>query len=341
MSAAIPPTPPSPGVGARRKGPKQLPRLPLSAFSPPNTGTSEQFPLPPSPSTVHPEFVIDGHISLSSDEITFDKWKQESGEILGDRTTGAVVAIDGGYVNRAIAGLEAHTGKPEILGISVPFKLGEADHPALPSTSLPLSLSTIYTGSSAENISSLRWALEQGHPVEITVRGTLSDSDLEGLEELLVKSTTDLPSLSPIIISGLLPPAYDVGLPIVKLMNHPTYQSFQAHVAALSLHANLYVNYLPPSWDGSSGASDQDTGDAGARDKKEWKRRIKMFLGPVIEAFGYQRILFGSSPPRASQGVCSVGEWYELARESLAELGVDQEYVDGVFYNNAKKVYVK
>src|SRR5215469_13109041 len=43
------------GVGARRKGPKSLPKLLMSVFSgPPSTGTQETFGLPPSPSHNHP-----------------------------------------------------------------------------------------------------------------------------------------------------------------------------------------------------------------------------------------------------------------------------------------------
>lgn len=58
-----------------------------------------------------------------------------------------------------------------------------------------------------------------------------------------------------------------------------------------------------------------------------------------MEAFGYQRIIFGSSPCPTSEGSSIASDWYEIARESLAELGVEQESVDAVFYGNAKKVY--
>lgn len=62
-------------------------------------------------------------------------------------------------------------------------------------------------------------------------------------------------------------------------------------------------------------------------------------VGPVMEAFGYQRIIFGSSPCPTSSGSSIASDWYELARESLAELGVEQETIDAVFCGNAKKVY--
>jgi len=58
-----------------------------------------------------------------------------------------------------------------------------------------------------------------------------------------------------------------------------------------------------------------------------------------MEAFGYQRIIFGSSPSSTSQAPSNVSDWYEIARESLAELGVEQESIDAVFSGNAKVVY--
>lgn len=86
MAASLPPPPPSPGVGARRKGPKALPKLPLSAFSPPNTGVSENFPLPPSPSTVHPDRVVDASVRGP-----LAAWKKQTGETLEKRAKGVVV----------------------------------------------------------------------------------------------------------------------------------------------------------------------------------------------------------------------------------------------------------
>jgi hypothetical protein len=81
-------TPPiSPGVGARRRGPKSLPTLPLSAFSPPNTGISDSFPLPQSPTTVHPESIVDASVRCSIPE-----WKEQiNGSSLGGGRVGAVV----------------------------------------------------------------------------------------------------------------------------------------------------------------------------------------------------------------------------------------------------------
>lgn len=94
--AQIAPTPPSPGlpgVGSRRKGPKTHPSLPSSAFSPPNSGVGERFPVPPSPSTLHPDSVVDGHIVAATGDLS--QWKQEAGEVLGGRIGGVVLSLQG------------------------------------------------------------------------------------------------------------------------------------------------------------------------------------------------------------------------------------------------------
>lgn len=62
-------------------------------------------------------------------------------------------------------------------------------------------------------------------------------------------------------------------------------------------------------------------------------------MAPIVEAFGFQRIIFGSSPSPTTTSSTLARDWYELARESLAELGVEQDVVDAVFHDNAKRVY--
>ena len=62
-------------------------------------------------------------------------------------------------------------------------------------------------------------------------------------------------------------------------------------------------------------------------------------VGPVVEAFGYSRIIFGSSPSPTSHSQSNAGDWYQIARDCFLELGVDQEAVDSVFGLNAKNVY--
>jgi predicted TIM-barrel fold metal-dependent hydrolase len=62
-------------------------------------------------------------------------------------------------------------------------------------------------------------------------------------------------------------------------------------------------------------------------------------VGPAVEAFGFERIIYGSAPSPVSRAQSSAGDWYEIAREAFAELGVDQESVDAVFGANAQRIY--
>ena len=62
-------------------------------------------------------------------------------------------------------------------------------------------------------------------------------------------------------------------------------------------------------------------------------------VGPIVEAFGFSRIIFGSSPSASSHSPSNANDWYQLAREAVAELGVDQEGIDEVFGANAKEAY--
>ena len=62
-------------------------------------------------------------------------------------------------------------------------------------------------------------------------------------------------------------------------------------------------------------------------------------VSPALEAFGFNRILWGSSPGGSSQTQLTIPDWYEIARESWAELGVEREFVDAIFYENAQKIY--
>ncbi|RPD54067.1 hypothetical protein L227DRAFT_580845 [Lentinus tigrinus ALCF2SS1-6] len=358
-TAALPPTPKSPGhsVGARRKGPKQLPTLPLSAFTPPNTGTSDKFPLPPSPSTIQPEEIVDAHVIAPTGDLS--SWKSQAGQNLGGRIRGVVVSLHGAEdVEKVVQDVSAASSSTPVLAIAVPFKL-EDGVPASPpsylasgSTSKPtIVLSATFSTSSQPAIDALAWALTEGFTVNIDIQSDLQqESGWEEFEEFLTKATASPDAKGKIILSNILPPPDDLTLPIFKLLTHPTYRSYQSHTASLSLFANLFVNFLPPAWGAPTPPtpappSSEDAAKAAAEAEKlklEWKRRLKMYIGPAIEAFGFQRVLFGSSPAAPLTGTSpasSAGDWYELARESFAELGVEQDAIDAVFAQNAKLVY--
>jgi hypothetical protein len=74
----------------RRKGPI-IPLLPLSVFSPPNSGTSDRFPLPPSPSTVHPIDVVDAHVITPRGDLA--QWKKETSLVMSGRIRGIVLSL--------------------------------------------------------------------------------------------------------------------------------------------------------------------------------------------------------------------------------------------------------
>jgi hypothetical protein len=323
-----------------RKYPKDLPKLPLSAFTPPNSSALESFPLPASPSALHPVQVIDANVV--SNDINYSQWKKEAGQNLGSKIRGVVLALPSSEINTVLKELDS---KSEILSLIVPFNLegqDDAVEALLTSSTASISLSTVFTKSSPESVKGLHWALNRGRPVDIDIQATLSDSLLEAFEDMITSASAGIDILPPIILSNILPPPHDLDLPIVKLMNHPAYLAFQSQVAVLSLFPNVYVKFLPPSWDAPTPQTPfpgSPIESAEVQQQQEWKRRIKMYLGPVMEAFGYERIIFGSSPSSSSRGRAHVGNWYEIARESLAELGIEQAFVDAVFFDNAQKVY--
>jgi len=336
MMANLPNPPISPGVGARRKGPKSLPTLPLSAFSAPNTGISDSFPLPPSPSTVHPDRVVDASVRGSILE-----WKEQtSGGALKDRVRAVVVKTG----ESELEGLESQASQAgvDILAVSIPFDLESGSAPSIPSTTkYPVTFTAPFDNTSDAAITALRAALSADHTVEIDVQES-GEEGWERLEDFLTKATADRISTGRIILSNVLPPPHDLELPIVKLLSHPTYQSYQSHIATLSLFPRVYLSYVPPTWNAPTPPTPllEQNATTSSKEKKEWKRRIKMYLGPAVEAFGFERIVYGSGPSPISHARSNAGDWYEIAREAFAELGIDQESVDAVFGGNAQRIYV-
>ncbi|KAI0070714.1 hypothetical protein K474DRAFT_1574549, partial [Panus rudis PR-1116 ss-1] len=365
------PVPPSPGVGARRRGPKGqlLPTLPLSAFSPPNTGTSEQFPLAPDPTTINPQKVIDANVRVPGGDLS--QWKKEIGKALEPEKIGGIVVNLTGTpedeIEKTVKELSASSSSENIIAILVPFSLENGAPSTTPSylsttSNPPVVLATTYKGPSPKSAAALRWALENGFTVDLDIAANLREGEggWEALESLFGEA---VPHGSPtpggkVILSNLLPPPDDLTLPIVKLLTHSTYQTYQAHVSAISLYANVFIKFLPPAWGQPTPPTpapkpetkeeeepQTPANDSAAlpwkdtKEKREWKKRIKMYIGHALEAFGFQRIIFGSSPSPSSHSPSNAGDWYELARESFAELGLEQDDIDAVFYSNAKKAF--
>jgi hypothetical protein len=134
---------------------------------------------------------------------------------------------------------------------------------------IPISLRTVYTENTPQCIETLRWALQQGCPVDIDIQANMGNGDAawEALEDFMTKSTADIENPSPITLStlsrflyridvltvsgplgNLLPPPNALAFPIYQLMNHPTYRAYQNQIAALSLFSNVYIKFIPPAW---------------------------------------------------------------------------------------------
>lgn len=87
---------------SRRRVPRPKPKLPLSAFSPPNSGTGDSFPLPPSPTTTHPNSIIDGNVIVANGDLKLSLWKAETGQILGSKVGGIVLSLPGADLEQTI-----------------------------------------------------------------------------------------------------------------------------------------------------------------------------------------------------------------------------------------------
>lgn len=70
----------------------------------------------------------------------------------------------------------------------------------------------------------------------------------------------------------------------------------------------------------------------------EWLAHDRVVV-PVLEAFGFERIIFGSSPASASGSPTLAENWYNLVLESFRELAVSQDEMDRIFIDNAERVY--
>ncbi|OAX42283.1 hypothetical protein K503DRAFT_863198 [Rhizopogon vinicolor AM-OR11-026] len=334
---------PSPGLtSGRRKGPKNLPSLPLSAFSPPSTGTSDMFPLPPTPSALFPGEVIDAHMR-------YEALESAGVDLAGTEVTGAVLLLKDLVVPEGLQSSLAQ--KVRVFSVAAPFELSgpvPSDHSV--QSELSGILQSRYTSYTAAHeqpearsraIETLKWAFSNSRLIDIDVQcDIMSDvSKYETFEDLLTKATADLPADKkvPIVLSNILPPPHDLSLPIVKLLAHPSYRNYQGHSATLSLFPNLYVKFTPPMWNQAVPGAGDPTSEMDQH--REWKRKLKMFIGPVLEAFGYERIIFGTSPSFSTSSLPNPADWYALVRESFAELAVEQEAIDAIFSLNAKKIY--
>ncbi|KZO98974.1 hypothetical protein CALVIDRAFT_535072 [Calocera viscosa TUFC12733] len=338
----VPPTPHTAGVGARRK---HTPKLPLSAFS--VQGSSSGFPLPtPDPSLMLPMSIVDAGVSGVSTWEGLSEWWTKAADH-ADRTSGLVVQAPsleaaeglvelypGHMLNRAYtATMEKVLAVSVPIDLSAPFSLPQR----LAKPEIHLAISSPFKSGSETYAKSLQAVLEAGHVAEIDIVSDLSDDAAwEELEDVLGKA---LPSeeekRKPVVLKNLLPPAIGFATPLVKLLTAPVYKAYQDHITSLSLFPSVYVQLSPPEW----GIVPAEKGDEEVqKERREWKRRIKLYLGPVVEAFGFSRIIY-SSAGSSKAPVSKASDWYTLARECVAEMGVEQDAIDAVFGVNGLDVY--
>ncbi|KAI6046072.1 hypothetical protein EDC04DRAFT_2864957 [Pisolithus marmoratus] len=288
------------------EGPRNPPKLPLSAFSPPNTGTSDGFPLPPASSAVVPVGIIDAHLRVSAIPDGVDRYKDDIGQLVVEKIKGVVLTIENqpsDDIAVFVQGLPQRVDLP-ILSVSVPFSLDgtlPTEPPSYLSGTNPLiTLSTTFTSATPEAITSLSWALEHGHVVDVDIQSDVMGSISIGgaslydtFEDLLTKATSP---------GNIFPPPLSLDEPIVKTMKQPDYLQYQSRISSLSLFEDVHLKLTPPV---------RDTYETGsAVDLKVWKGKLKLYIGPVLEAFGFERMIFGSSPSLAGEPFNLPVSWY-------------------------------
>ncbi|KZT52875.1 hypothetical protein CALCODRAFT_501792 [Calocera cornea HHB12733] len=338
----VPPTPHTAGVGARRK---HTPKLPLSAFS--VQGSSSGFPLPtPDPSLMLPVSIVDAGVSGVSTWEGLSEWWTKAADH-ADRTSGIVVQAPTLEAAEGLVELypghmlnRAYTATMEkVLAVSVPIDLSEPFSlpERLSKSEVHLAINSPFKSASDTYAKGLQAVLEGGHVAEIEVAADLTtDAVWDELEDVLSKA---LPSeeqkRKPVVLKNLLPPALGFQTPLVKLLTHPVYKAYQDHITTLSLFPSVYVQFGPPEW----GVVPAEKGNEEVqKERREWKRRIKLYLGPVVEAFGFSRIIY-SSTGSSKAPISKASDWYTLARECVAEMGVEQDALDTVFGINGLDVY--
>ncbi|CAE6452937.1 unnamed protein product [Rhizoctonia solani] len=338
------------------KSTRRPPKLSPALFSAAVGAGAPTGGLPPSPSAQNPTEVHDAHVELASPGALV-QWKADAGDVYGPKIKSVVLALPANAASKDVLGSLALSSESGVIALSIPYPL--SGPPPELTAPVPIAYSFTFKEPSDALVEALKWASDK-HPVDVHVQVDLINGEQgwESLEELISKvittqdsegNTVPKPNSKPIVLSNMLPPPGALAVPTVKLLAHPMYLAYQARIASLSFSQNVYLKYLPPDWNTPTptsplpGAQPADpegsVRDLDSEAKKEWKRRTKMYLGPAIEAFGYSRLVFGSSPSTSSTSTSNAGDWYQIAKESVAELGVDQEGVDAVFGNNAKTIY--
>ena len=103
--------------------------------------------------------------------------------------------------------LDSSSKESQVLSLIVPFDLKGPDQAVealLKSSTVPISLSTVFTQPSPDCVKGLHWALKLGRPVDIDIQATLSDSLLEGFEDMITSASAEIETSPPIILCMIL-----------------------------------------------------------------------------------------------------------------------------------------
>jgi len=123
--------------------------------------------------------------------------------------------------------LDSSSKDTQVLSLIIPFDLDGQDHAVealLTSSTAPISLSTVFIKFSPDSVKGLHWALTLGRPVDIDIQATLSDSLLEGFEDMITSASADIETLPPIVLCMILY-ILPVGCPKALFSQHFTSSS--------------------------------------------------------------------------------------------------------------------
>ncbi|ELU39285.1 hypothetical protein AG1IA_06686 [Rhizoctonia solani AG-1 IA] len=340
------------------KSTRRPPKLSPALFSAAVGAGAPTGGLPPSPSAQNPTEVHDAHVELASPGALL-KWKNEAGGVYGPKIKSVVLALPANAASKDVLGrsvaiitIPTESG---IIALSIPYPL--SGPPPELTAPVPIAYSFTFKQSSDALVEALRWASDK-HPVDIDVQVDLINDEQgwDALEELISKVVSDpdqqkgeadsvsqpKPNLKPIVLCG----SPDIGIHKYKLID-PLLCSQFAPSPWCPRGPDRQIAHPSdvPGIPGTYREEGMETKDQDVPCVPDILLLATMIthktlpVGPAIEAFGYSRLVFGSSPSTTSTSTSNAGDWYQIAKESVAELGVDQEGLDAVFGTNAKTIY--
>ncbi|RSH90144.1 hypothetical protein EHS25_001478 [Saitozyma podzolica] len=335
------------------KRPPPLPRNLFVADGPLGPGSA---PLPPSPMSVHPSFIIDAHSfvdhtkPVTSPDLIFAGLSP--GSPRPPVKSAVQVKLDvSAEPAQAVLGVKPFSIHPTILNLilSMPpsiTNIAKGSVDIIVPCTLPL------VESEWDLVDEAVMALDESY-------ASTSGAGGAAQEKLVICRDYVVPA---VLIVGLWlgyifsnnsanaalfsrPPSPSPHLAPDPLLHSDAYNLHLARLAQLSLHANVYLKALPP-------VVDLTQGNKWWEDRSELEQVLRMYVAPAIETFGTHRIIFGSFPAlplaelvRARQEdmpldqPISNEEWYAVLRKVVSELGEDAEAMTEIMGGNGAKVY--